>query len=182
MDRSSPAPTARLRATFLTAFMFATALVLFAPDASASQQLSDDDELRLAAFRHLIGTLLPIDSTASRNNCVEVTEGVEFDAPPNGPGADPSPPLLTRLVRLGPRVLARSECEVSSPVVSSSNPAVIVERPVVYGVGRPSRSAGRTRIPIAYYVHGMNGGGWLCTAVRSGRSWRIADCLPTWIS
>jgi len=181
MIRSS-CPTAGLtRQTVIAAIVLASSLRL-AAGASGAQRLSEDDEVRLAAFRHLAGTLLPIDSSAVRTSCFEVIDTAEFEAPPAKPGDDPSPALLALLTRLGPRIVPRSECDVSPPVVGNANPAVIVDRPVVYGVGKPVRAAGRVRIPVTYYIHGTNGGGWLCTAVRAGRGWRIADCLPTWIS
>ena len=182
MGRSSSAPSTAARARALAGVALAAAVFGFLADTSAAQQLSADDEVRLAAFRYLVGTLLPMDTTGNRLNCVEIQDDAPLETPPAGPGADPSPLLLARLVALGPHIVPRSQCELSAPIVSSSNPAVVVERPVVYEVGRPVRSAGGVRIPVAYYVHGMNGGGWICSAARSGRGWRIVDCSPTWIS
>jgi hypothetical protein len=106
----------------------------------------------------------------------------DLDAPPADSAVDPSPALLAAVRRSVPKAVARSTCDLPGPTVESRAPDDLARRPIAYFVGPVRRSRAGTSITVAYWFHGLNGGGWNCEMMAVRGQWRVRDCLPLWIS
>lgn len=140
-----------------------------------------DDVIRGVALTHLVTVLFPADSNPNRPHCVGVYEhGME--RPPADSAADPSVTLLEVVRKVVPHALPRSGCLLPPESVASKAPAVLARRPIAYFAGRVRRSGASASVPVAYWFHGLNGGGWECDVERVRGRWTVKDCRPIWIA
>jgi hypothetical protein len=157
-------------------FLLLPALAI--PDRASALQLSEEDQIRLAAFEHLATVLFPADTSAERTNCISLRAEADIDGAPEGPGRDPGPALLGRIRRFVPRASPVSECGEPGGTERAGDDV----SPVLYFVGALTQAGSTMRVPVGYLVSGNHGGGWVCTCRLDGDEWRVVDCLPTWIS
>ena len=151
---------------------------LLIPDRVSALQLSEEDQIRLAAFEHLATALFRADTAAARTNCFSLRAEADIDGAPEGPGRDPGPALLGRIRRFVPRASPVSECGEPSRTEGVGDEV----SPVLYFVGALTQAGSTMRVPVGYLVSGNHGGGWVCSCRLEDGEWRLVDCLPTWIS
>lgn len=157
-------------------FLLLPALVI--PDRASARQLSEEDQIRLAALEHLATALFPADTTGQRTNCFSLRAEADFEATPDGPGLDPGPALLRLIRRFVPRASPVSECSEPGRTEDVGDDV----SPALYFVGALTQAGATMRVPVGYLVSGHHGGGWVCGCRLEGDEWRVVDCLPTWIS
>jgi hypothetical protein len=157
-------------------FLLLPALAI--PDRASALQLSEEDQIRLAAFEHLATVLFPADTSAERTNCISLRAEADIDGAPEGPGRDPGPALLGRIRRFVPRASPVSECGEPGGTERAGDDV----SPVLYFVGALTQAGSTMRVPVGYLVSGNHGGGWVCSCRLEDGEWRVVDCLPTWIS
>jgi hypothetical protein len=156
--------------------LMAATLVL--PAVGSARQLTEQEQIWLAAFEHLARDLFPADTATQRKYCIALRDEASFDAPPDVRGRDPGSVLLRRIRQFAADIVPASMCPyVLEPTQNTTRVA-----PVVYSLGRPTQAGSFMRIPVSYQVDALRGGGWSCALTIVGGAWRVIDCLPTWIS
>jgi hypothetical protein len=149
--------------------------------AAAQAPATTDDAIRASVLVHVATVLFPAEADPRGALCIGVLAR-DIDAPPGDSALDPSPAVLAALRRSVPKAVARSTCTLPGATVVSKAPDDLARRPIVYLVGPVRRTRAGTSVTVAYWFHGLNGGGWSCEMAGAGGRWRVRDCLPLWIS
>ena len=161
-----------------SAAVLLVAAMLWVPAAGSARQLSEQEQVWLVAFDHLVRQLFPADTTAERTYCIALRNESDFNAPPDFSGRDPAPELLRRIRRIAAGIVPASMC----PYVLEPSRDTNVRAPIVYSLGRPTQAGSMLRVPVSYQTDALRGGGWACALAFDDGAWRIVECLPSWIS